>query len=128
VKYYLRDLSSMNGELRTYRDEAGSITSDPHSLYPKQMREMWRQWDKKYPTVSLGGETKGLMYAVWPLPEGKWTSATAAAYAEENKALAEVYVILGPQGHWKPTRMAAHPDNPIVFYGHSKAQQNRRTR
>jgi hypothetical protein len=116
VKYYLRHLSSVDGSIQTYIGEAGSVTSDPHSLYPKQMRELWRRWDKEYPTITLGGETKGLMYAVWPLPDGQWTPPTAAVYAEENMALGEVYVILGPQGHWKPTRLAAHPDNPIVFY------------
>lgn len=116
MKYYLRQLHEMNGTLHTYSGEPGSVTGDPHDLFPKQVRKMWRKWDAR--DVELGFKptphTKtGLAYGIWALPDSTWSVAEAAAWAEKNPGLMELYVIL--YSSWKPTRLAVHPDNPVVF-------------
>lgn len=119
MKYYLFHLFDENGKMHAIPGEAGgSVTGDPHGLFPKKMRKLWREWDARNTEAGFDPtphHTAGLVYAVWPLPDGKWNATRAYEYAENNADLAELYVILRTGDRWTPTRVAVHPDNPIIF-------------
>lgn len=118
MKYYLRHLHDIGGTLYTYGDQAGSVTTNPHNLFPKQVRKMCREldaWSGDSGFEPIPHEKKGLAYGVWTLPDSAWSVSQAAQWAQKNPGLMELYVILRGDGGWFPTMVAMHPDNPVVF-------------
>jgi hypothetical protein len=102
AKSYLVHLwVDQEGGVWAYQHRPGSLTGNPHELFQKQVRAMWRSHEAR--GMHAERDTLGLMYAVWPLPEGSWNLPMAMQYAEEHNALANVYVILNPRS-WQPVK------------------------
>lgn len=115
VKSFMVHLwADQHGGLWAYLHRPGSLTSNPHELFQKQVRAMWRAREARDVDAVYERSTLGLMYAVWPLPEGSWNLPMAQEYAREHDTLANVYVILSEKS-WNPVKFRLGSGNRLIL-------------